>query len=68
MPKTLRLSTLQAEVLAVIQKVEGDISLTEIETATGFSRIEIKSICLVLIARKLIEKQSKEGRMVYSVR
>ncbi len=67
MPKSLRLSEQQVKVFEVI-RLEGTIGLDELATVTGFSRIETKSLCLILIARKLIEKESKSGRMVYSVR
>jgi hypothetical protein len=67
MPKTLRLSQIQANVFTVIQ-MEASIGLDELVEVTGLPRAIIKSTCLILIARKLIEKQSKSGRMVYSVR
>jgi predicted transcriptional regulator len=67
MPKTLRLSALQASVFTVIQ-MEASIGLDELAEVTGLPRAIIKSSCLILIARGLIEKSSKSGRMVYSVR
>ncbi len=69
MPKSLKLSALQAEVYDLIEKANGnEVSLETLAKSAGFSTIETKSICLVLIARKLIEKRSSEGRLHYRLR
>lgn len=67
MPKSLRISEQQARVFDAIQKA-GEISRQELAEDMGFSLAEIKSLCLILMARNLIEKASKEGRTIYRVR
>jgi len=66
-PKSLRISEQQAKVFDAI-RVAGEISRQELAEDTGLSMIEVKSVCLILQARCLVEKDSKEGRSVYRVR
>jgi hypothetical protein len=70
MPKTLRLSTLQMEIFKVLQNGEDGEEFTAQQLAdkAGHTLIEVKSIVWVLIARKLIERENKEGRAVFRLR
>lgn len=66
MPKSLRISKVQARVYGVLGSIY--LSAEDISKMTSLAESEVKSICLILIAQNLVERLTIDGRMMFRLK